>query len=60
VAINNAKNAGLLAIQMIGAFDAEIGQKVFQYRQELETSVKDKQEKLEEIGYQEYLKNNEN
>jgi 5-(carboxyamino)imidazole ribonucleotide mutase len=60
VAINNAKNAGLLAIQMIGAFDAEIGQKVFQYRQELETSVKDKQEKLEKIGYQEYLKNNEN
>ncbi|PSO51351.1 MAG: 5-(carboxyamino)imidazole ribonucleotide mutase [Cyanobacteria bacterium SW_9_44_58] len=60
VAINNAKNAGLLAIQMIGAFDAEIGQKVSQYRQQLEISVKDKQNKLEEIGYQEYLKNKEN
>lgn len=59
VAINNAKNAGLLAIQMIGAFDSTIGQKVTQYRQELENSVKNKQTKLEEMGYQEYLRSSD-
>jgi len=60
VAINNAKNAGLLAIQMIGAFDPEIRQQIAKYRQQLETSVHQKQQKLEEVGYQEYLTNTEN
>ncbi|AFZ44371.1 5-(carboxyamino)imidazole ribonucleotide mutase [Halothece sp. PCC 7418] len=60
VAINNAKNAGLLAIQMIAAFDSELLKKVEDYRQELKTSVMDKQNRLDEVGYQEYLKDFEN
>ena len=60
VAINNGKNAGLLAIQILGTFDSELAKKLNRYRQELATSVETKQSKLEEIGYQEYLKNQEN
>jgi len=56
VAINNAKNAGLLAIQILAAFDSNLLKKVEDYRQELATSVINKQTRLEEIGYQEYLK----
>jgi 5-(carboxyamino)imidazole ribonucleotide mutase len=56
VAINNAKNAGLLAIQILAAFDSNLFKKVENYRQELANSVIDKQSRLEQIGYQEYLK----
>lgn len=55
VAINNAKNAGLLAIQILAAFDRNLLKKVEDYRQELATSVIDKQTRLDQIGYQEYL-----
>jgi 5-(carboxyamino)imidazole ribonucleotide mutase len=57
VAINNAKNAGLLAIQILGAFDSQLLKKLEEYRQELANSVIEKQTRLDEIGYQEYLKN---
>jgi len=56
VAINNAKNAGLLAIQILGAFDSHLFKKIENYRQELATTVMDKQRRLDQIGYQEYLK----
>ena len=56
VAINGAKNAGILAAKIIGAFDDNISKKVQDYRDNLENSVIKKAEKLEEIGYVEYLK----
>jgi len=55
VAINNAKNAGLLAIQMLGAFDPEISQKLVDYRQQLEAGVMEKQSQLDQLGHQAYL-----
>lgn len=55
VAINNAKNAGLLAIQILAAFDPQLSKKVQTYRQNLKDSVLEKQAKLEAIGYQDYL-----
>jgi 5-(carboxyamino)imidazole ribonucleotide mutase len=55
VAIGNAHNAGLLAVQAIAAFDAELQAKVKQYRQELSQMVLDKHSKLTELGYQKYL-----
>lgn len=55
VAINGAKNAGLLAVQMLGAFDEELSQKVIKYKSELEQSVNKKAEKLQKVGYKEYL-----
>ncbi|WP_375339375.1 5-(carboxyamino)imidazole ribonucleotide mutase [Okeania hirsuta] len=55
VAIGNAKNAGLLAIQILASHQPELLERVQKYRQTLAESVMDKQTKLEEMGYQEYL-----
>lgn len=58
VAIGNATNAGLLAVQMLGAFDPDLLKQVQDYRQSLKDMVMDKQTNLEKIGYQNYLKQN--
>ena len=55
VAIGNAQNAGLLAIQILGSHDREILQKVKDYRQKLAQMVGDKQDQLDDLGYQKYL-----
>ena len=55
VAIGNATNAGLLAVQIIASHQPELLEKVQQYRQNLTQSVLDKQKKLEELGYKQYL-----
>lgn len=56
VAIGNAMNAGLLAVQILGAFDPELLKQVQDYRQSLKDMVLDKQYNLEKLGYQDYLK----
>jgi 5-(carboxyamino)imidazole ribonucleotide mutase len=55
VAIGNAKNAGLLAVQIIASHQPELLIKVQQYRQSLKDSVMAKQSKLELLGYEGYL-----
>lgn len=50
VALNAAKNAGILAASIIGAFDTAIGNKVADYKQQLEAEVLAKVEKLKEGG----------
>jgi 5-(carboxyamino)imidazole ribonucleotide mutase len=55
VAIGNAKNAGLLAVQILASHQPELLEKVIRYRQSLRDSVLQKQQKLEAIGYQQYL-----
>ena len=55
VAIGNAKNAGLLAVQILAIHQPELLEKVVLYRQNLCDSVIGKQEKLEKLGYQDYL-----
>ncbi|AHF02597.1 5-(carboxyamino)imidazole ribonucleotide mutase [Marichromatium gracile] len=47
VAINGAKNAGLLAAQILGASDPEIRERVAQYKRDLEQLVMDKVAQLE-------------
>jgi 5-(carboxyamino)imidazole ribonucleotide mutase len=54
VAIGNAKNAGLLAIQILAIEDAELMAKVQAYRQGLTAMVLEKQQRLEAVGYQGY------
>ncbi len=56
VAIGNAKNSGLLAVQILATHQPELLEKVQEYRQNLYLSVMDKQEKLEQMGYEQYLK----
>ena len=55
VAIGNAQNAGLLAVQILGASDLQLQQKIENYRQNLCQSVLDKQKQLDKLGYQSYL-----
>jgi 5-(carboxyamino)imidazole ribonucleotide mutase len=55
VAIGNAKNAGLLAVQILATHQPELLAQVQEYRQSLAASVMDKQAKLEQLGYQQYL-----
>ncbi len=56
VAIGNATNAGLLAVQILATQQPQLQEKVQKYRQNLCDSVMTKQAKLEQIGYQQYLK----
>ena len=55
VAIGNAKNAGLLAIQILTSHQPELLEKVQDYRKTLAQTVQDKQARLETLGYQKYL-----
>ncbi|NEO32292.1 MAG: 5-(carboxyamino)imidazole ribonucleotide mutase [Symploca sp. SIO3C6] len=55
VAIGNAKNAGLLAVQILASHQPELLARVEQYRHNLAQAVMDKQAELENLGYQRYL-----
>lgn len=55
VAIGNAKNAGLLAVQMLASHQPALLAQVQQYRQSLKEMVMEKQAKLDELGYEHYL-----
>jgi 5-(carboxyamino)imidazole ribonucleotide mutase len=50
VALNAAKNAGILAASIIGSFDAAIGDKVHAYKMQLEDEVIQKVSRLKESG----------
>ncbi len=55
VAIGNAKNAGLLAVQILATHQPDLLERVQQYRQSLNDAVMEKQKRLDELGYAEYL-----
>ncbi|WP_332734755.1 5-(carboxyamino)imidazole ribonucleotide mutase [Flavihumibacter sp.] len=50
VALNAAKNAGILAASMLGAFDKSIGDSVAAYKADLEAEVIKKVKKLKSAG----------
>jgi len=56
VAINNAKNAGILATEILGIKYPEIRKKVKHYKRNLNREVKKKAKILEKISYKKYLK----
>ncbi len=56
VAINGAKNAGLLAAKIIGAFDKTVAKKLQSYKKELNAIVFEKAQRLEKLKYKKYLK----
>jgi 5-(carboxyamino)imidazole ribonucleotide mutase len=55
VAIANAENAALLAIQILAISDPSLWQKLLDYRAALKQQVLDKQQKLDRLGYRAYL-----
>ncbi|MGP0129577.1 MAG: 5-(carboxyamino)imidazole ribonucleotide mutase [cyanobacterium endosymbiont of Rhopalodia musculus] len=56
VAIGNAENAGLLAVQILASHDSKLLKQIQQHRQDLTKIVIDKQEELKQLGYEDYLK----
>jgi len=55
VAIGNADNAGLLAVQILASHNPELLEKVIAYRQSLADVVIEKQNQLDELGSEKYL-----
>ena len=55
VAIGNAQNAGLLAVQILATSNSKLQNKIEQYRHNLSQTVLDKQARLDKLGYQTYL-----
>uniref|UniRef100_A0A2N9ELL2 phosphoribosylaminoimidazole carboxylase n=1 Tax=Fagus sylvatica TaxID=28930 RepID=A0A2N9ELL2_FAGSY len=55
VAINNATNAGLLAVRMLGIRDADLLARMSQYQEDTRNDVLTKAEKLEKDGWESYL-----
>lgn len=55
VAINNAKNAGLLAVQILAIKYPELREKLKAYREKMKKDVTQRGEKLREIGYRAFL-----
>lgn len=51
MALNGAKNAGILAAQIIGAFDPAVGQRVADFKKKLETDALTKVAALREEGW---------
>jgi len=54
VAINGAKNAGLLAVQILATTDTILAEKLTEYRREMRHEVEEKAHKLEKLGYKSY------
>ncbi|CAA6826203.1 MAG: Phosphoribosylaminoimidazole carboxylase catalytic subunit (EC, partial [uncultured Sulfurovum sp.] len=56
VAINGAKNAGILAAQIIGTSDVELRTKITAYKDSMGKEVAKKSKKLKKVEYKKYLK----
>lgn len=56
VALNAAKNAGILAAQILGAGNKTIQNRLVLYKKNLAEGVAAKYEKLERVGYEVYKK----
>ena len=59
MAVGGAKNAGLLAVRILGVGDDQMLDAMRDYQKNLESEIKAKAEKLENIGYQDYLNEKE-
>src|SRR3972149_9070849 len=56
VSVNGAKNAGILAAQIIGVFDSEVAKKIADYKKKLKNEVLAKNFQLQKLGWPKYLK----
>ena len=54
VAVNGAKNAGLLAVQMLGMNDKKLQKKISDYKKKMNAEVKGKAKRLKSVGYKKY------
>lgn len=55
VTVDGARNAGILAVQILGIADQELQNKMVEFKAKLEQSGKEKTEKIDSVGYKQYL-----
>ena len=55
VGINAAKNAGILAIQILATADKNLEEKLITYKKKMSEETKKRGEKLSELGFKKYL-----
>ncbi|MCL6479124.1 MAG: 5-(carboxyamino)imidazole ribonucleotide mutase [Peptococcaceae bacterium] len=55
VAVNGARNAGILAAQIIGAGDGAVRQRIEKFKAALAAGVEEKDARLQSLGIDEYL-----
>ena len=51
VALDGAKNAGILAAQIVGAFDEKVSQNLSDYKASLKTKVEESAQQIEQNGH---------
>ena len=56
VAINGAKNAGILATQILGVKDSSLRKKISEYKNSMKDEVETKVKKLDKLEYKKYVK----
>ena len=54
VAINGAKNAAILAAQIIGVSDENVRNKIDDFKTEIKDGVMKKDDRLQNVGYENY------
>lgn len=54
VALNGAKNAGILAAQIVGSYDAKIAKNLDDYKSSLKEKVEKSAQQLEQKGYKNF------
>jgi 5-(carboxyamino)imidazole ribonucleotide mutase len=57
VALNNAKNAGILAAQILATSNDLIHSRIIKYKEKLKTQVEYAANEIESTGYNHYLEN---
>lgn len=55
VGIDNGKNAGLLAVQILATADTALAKKLADYKAKMVEQINEKAKKLEELGFKKYL-----
>lgn len=55
VGIDSARNAGLLAVQILATSDEKLEKRLLEYKKELTAGIQKKAVKLEKLGWEEYL-----
>ena len=55
VGVDNAKNAGLLAVQILATGDKNLEEKLIEYKRKQAKGVEEKAQKLQEIGLEKYI-----
>jgi 5-(carboxyamino)imidazole ribonucleotide mutase len=56
VALNGAKNAGILAASMVGAFDEQVGKNLDAYKKGLQEKVEQSAKEIETKGWKAIVK----